>query len=59
MGKVAKQNKTSNQQDIVPFGITVNGSIANSLARMFAAICRLFEAIVDWAVWKLDKKKQE
>ena len=46
-------------QDLVPFGITFNGTIANSIARIFQAICRLFEGTVDWLIWKLQKSKQK
>ena len=53
--KANKNNKTRNQQDIVPFGITFNGSIANSIARIFCAVCRLIEGTVDWLIWKLQK----
>ena len=52
-------DKTSNQQDIDPFGITFNGSIPNCAARMLKAICRLLEATVDWLIWKLEKSKQK
>jgi len=45
--------------DLVPFGITFNGTIANSIARIFQAICRLTEGIVDWVIWKLQKSKQK
>jgi hypothetical protein len=54
-----KNNKTSNQQDIDPFGITFHGSIPNSAARMLNAICRLLEASVDWLIWKLQKSKNK
>ena len=48
-------NKTSKRENVDPFGITFHGSIANSVARMLKAICRLLEAIVDWVIWKLQK----
>jgi hypothetical protein len=46
-------------QDLIPFGITFNGTIANSIARIFQALCRLIEGTVDWPIWKLDKSKQK
>ena len=48
--------KTKNQ-DLAPLGFTINGSIANSIARIFQALCRLIEGIVDWVIWKLQKSK--
>jgi hypothetical protein len=57
--KVKKLKKTSNQQDIDPFGITFHGSIPNSAARMLKAICRLLEAMVDWLIWKLQKSMKK
>jgi len=52
-------SKTSKQQNIDPFGITFNGSIADSAARILKAICRLLEATVDWLIWKLEKSKRK
>ena len=54
-----KNNKTGNQQDNDPFGITFHGSIANSAARILKAICRLLEASVDWLIWKLEKSMKK
>ncbi|NQT00932.1 MAG: hypothetical protein HQ580_02805 [Planctomycetes bacterium] len=46
-------------QDLTPFEITFNGKIANSIAGIFQAICRLIEGIVDWVIWKLQKNMQK
>ena len=47
--------KKPNRNNPVPFEITFRGSIAESVARVFRAICRLIEGIVDWFLWKLYK----
>jgi len=60
MSKSVKNlKKTSSQQELIPFGITIHGSIANSLARMLKAICRLLEAVVDWLICKLQKSMKK
>ena len=56
--KQKKEVKAKNP-DLVPFGITFNGTIANSIARIFQAICTLFEGTVDWLIWKMQKSKQK
>ena len=59
MQKKSNKDKTSNQREIVPFGINFNGSIADSAARILKAVCRLLEAIVDWLIWKLQKSMKK
>jgi hypothetical protein len=50
--------KTKNQSR-VPLEISFNGTIANSIARIFNAVCRLIEGFVDWIIWKLQKSMQK
>ncbi len=50
-----RANKTKDQST-VPFEISFNGTIANSIARILNALCRLIEGTVDWIIWKLKKK---
>ena len=51
--------KETKDQSPVPFEISVNGTIANSIARIFNAVCRLIEGTVDWIIWKLQKSMQK
>jgi len=57
--KLERQIKNSKDQSPVPFKISVDGSIANSIARIFNAVCRLIEGVVDWLIWKLQKNMQK
>ena len=41
----------------VPFSMRVEGSIAESLARILRAICRLIEEAVDSVIFWLHKKR--
>jgi len=53
MIKWCDQKRKPDEHNLVPFGITFNGSIADSIARIFKALCRLVEGVVDWLIWKL------
>jgi len=59
MSKKCKPEETKKEQSIVPFGIVFTGTIANSIARIFNAICRLIEGTVDWLIWKLQKSMKK
>ena len=52
-------DKNGENNSIVPFGVKFEGSVAESLARILRAICRLIEAVVDLAVCWLYKKKKK
>jgi hypothetical protein len=52
-------SKKPKEQNLVPFGVTFNGSIADSVARILTALCRLVEGVVDWLLWKLHKNMRE
>jgi hypothetical protein len=54
-GKSIKK-RTSND-DFVPFGISFDGTVPKSIARIVHAICRLVEECVDWLIWKLHKNR--
>ena len=59
MIKRFNQHKKPNEPNLIPFGITFNGSIAESIARIFKALCRLVEGVVDWFIWKLHKNMRK
>ena len=51
--------KKTKDKSRVPFEISFNGTIANSIARIFNAVCRLIEGTVDWIIWKLQKSMEK
>ena len=57
--KLNSPKRNDGGNSIVPFSIRFEGSIAESLARILRAVCRLIEEAIDSVICFLHKKGQK